>query len=159
MTGESRSGEAADHLSEAMAARAAIVDVTARPAWMDALPATAIGIACGLAARRSPVELVAAVGVLTVTVVVAVVSGRRWVRRRGRILDERSLGAHVAYYAAFYLPLSILTIVRAPDDWWPWYSVAVGVLVACLGFAYLRLEERYQVRRLARGDYGRHDLV
>ena len=159
MTGEFRSGEAADHLSEAMAARAAIVDVTARPAWMDALLATAMGIAGGLAARRSPAELIDAAVVLTVTLVVAVVIGRRWIRRRGTILDERSLGAHAAYYAAFYLPLSIVAIVPAPDNWWPWYSVAVGVLIACLGFAYLRLEERYQVRRLARGDYGRHDLV
>jgi hypothetical protein len=151
--------EARALLSDAVKASGAVVEATQRPAWIDAVMASVVGIACGLAVRHSPGELIAAAVILTLMVSAVIVVEMRSVRRRGRILDERSLGAHALYYAAFYLPLTILSALRAPDDWWPWYSIGVGLIIACLGFAYLRLGERYQSRRLAKGDYGRHDLV
>lgn len=159
MAGESNSDEAAARLSDAAAARAAIVDATGRSAWLDALAASGLGIICGLVVRHSPGELVAAAVVVTMMVVAVIVMEMRKVRRRGRILDERSLGAHAVHYAIFYVPMTILGVLRTPDDWWPWYSIGVGIVIACLGFAHLRLGERYQARRITRGDYGRHDLV
>ena len=159
MAGETGPDDASALLSDAAAARGAIIGITGRPAWKDALLSVPTGVACGVAAGRSTMELAAAAVILTLTMAAMIVVEVRSVRRRGRILDERALGAHAARYAVFYLPLSILGLVRAPDDWWPWYAIAVGVLVAGLGFAYLRLDERYQARRLATGDYGRHDIV
>ena len=52
-----------------------------------------------------------------------------------------------------------MTQVRPAEDWQPWFSIGAGVLVAGTGLAYLRLEQRYQARRLASGDYGRYDLL
>jgi len=104
-------------------------------------------------------EMIAAAVLFTLVVAGLILVQARSTRRRGRIFDERSVGASAKRYAVFYVPFAISSLVRPPDEWWPWYSIGVGLLIAGLGFAYLRLDERYQTRRLAQGDYGRHDLV
>jgi hypothetical protein len=83
---------------------------------------------------------------------------RRWTRRRGRILDERTLG-HAIRYVPFYAALFLIGQIPVRGDWQPWFSIGGGLAATVLAFAYIRLDERYQIKRLAAGDFSRHDLV
>ncbi len=49
--------------------------------------------------------------------------------------------------------------IEVPADWQPWSSLVMGLIAAVGGYTWLRWEDRYRIRRLAAGDYGRYDLL
>lgn len=151
--------EAQAHMDDIEHARSAAVTVARRPAAVDLFLACPVGLAAGFAVMRTAPAFVAAIVVLIVGSAGFWVAQRHWTRRRGRILDERAIGAHAIRYVPFYTVLFLVSQIPAPRDWQPWFSIIGGLAVTVLAFAYLRLDERYQVKRLAAGDFGRHDLV
>ncbi len=151
--------EARARLDEVAATRRAAVETTRRPAWLDAAFASATGISLAVAAIGGWPAIGAGLALLLVVCGGFVVLDRRWERRRGRILDERALGAHALKFFPMYFIVFTAGLIRPGDDWQPWYSIGVGVVAALAGFAWLRLDDRYQTRRLAAGDYDRYDLL
>lgn len=133
--------------------RANAVRASARPAWVDAVMAVLLGVACAIALTRQPLLIAGALVLLAVTWVLS----WRFTRRKGRLTDDRAVTTHFARYLLLMLPVFVVPVVIAPDA--PiWVLVAAGAVVAVGVFAYLRLDERYQVKRLASGDYGPYDL-
>jgi protein-S-isoprenylcysteine O-methyltransferase Ste14 len=121
--------------------------------------AVAAGIALGVATIGGWPAIAAGMGLLCAVSVVYAVLDRRIACRRGKILDERALGAHAARFFPMYFIVFAAAMFHPGDDWQPWYSIGVGTIVALSGFVYLRLEDRYQARRLTAGDYDRYDLL
>ena len=128
--------EAQASLEQITASRTAAAQATRRPAWIDlGMSATAgATVALGTAGHR-----VAAITVLVVGSLVFAVALHLQARGRKQVLD--------------------LGQVEAPPDWQPWYSLGVGLIAAVGGYAWLRWEDRYRVRRLTAGDYDRYDLL
>lgn len=148
--------EAKASLNEADASRRAVVKATGRPVWVDlgiAVVAGA-GFAMGLSGLWLAAFLVLGIGTAAILVV-----QRRFIRRRGRVLDERSVGARAWRFALGYLAFFLFTMFDPPAGWQPWFAIAAGGVVTAAGFAFLRWDARYQDRRLADGDYERHDLL
>ena len=158
MVNQPSPSEAQAHMDDIERARSAAVTVAQRPAAVDLCLACPVGLTAGLAVLRTSPALIAAIVVLIVWSAGYWVAQRHWTRRRGRILDERTLG-HAIRYVPFYMALFLIGQIPAPRDWQPWFSIVAGLAVTVLAFAYLRLDERYQAKRLAAGDFGRHDLV
>jgi len=140
-------------------ARSAAMTVARRPAAVDLCLACTVGLVVGLAVLRTAPAAIAAIVVLIVGSAGYWVAERHWTRHRGRILDERAIGAHAIRYVPFYAALFLIGQIPAPGDWQPWFSIVGGLAVTVLTFAYIRLDERYQIKRLAAGDFSRHDLV
>lgn len=151
--------EAGVSLAEAERARRAAVETTRRPAGLDGLYALALGVAVGLAITRATPLVLAAGIVLVAASALYWLIERRDGRRRGRILDERAVGAYALRYMPVYFVVFVLFQIHADPARQPWFSAGVALLVAGAGFAYLRLDDRYQAHRLASGDYRRGDLV
>lgn len=143
-------------LDNAAESRAAAVRYTRRPAGIDlALAGTSgAGVALVLAGHWIVAMVVLALGCTAVVVV-----QRKLSRRRGQVLDQRALGARAWRFALVYLVLFVLTTIRPPSDWEPWFAIGAGLVTVAGGFAWLRWDDRYQGRRLARGDYDRYDLL
>lgn len=136
------------------------VKVKARPVWLDASFCVGVGIVMvvGNTGPKLP-SVPIALGCLTLIAIVYALASRRWVRRKGRIVDERSVGKNMLMFLMAYAPIVLSGMFR-PDEGWPLpVSIGVAVFIAIGGFAYLRLDERYQARRLAAGDYDPYDLV
>ena len=127
--------------------------------WLDGSYATAAGIALGVAAFGGWPAIATGMGFLLAVTVAFAVLDRIFVRRRGKILDERAVGAHAARFFPMYFVVFAAGVFNPGPEWQPWYSIGVGIVVAVAGFAYLRLDDRYQTRRLAAGDYERYDLL
>ena len=153
------SEEARTSLDQVAASRRAAVAASRRPVRLDASFAAATGIALGVAAIGGwPAIGVGRALLLAAGGVFAAIEHRRG-RRRGRILDERALGAQVLRFFPLYFIWFVTGSFRPGDAWRPWYSIGVGIVVALTAFAFLRLDDRYQTRRLAAGDYDRYDLL
>lgn len=150
------SAEARASLEQVAESRRAAVRATRRPVWMDLGLALVIGagIALGLAGQG-----VAAIVVLAIGCTAVVLVQRLLVRRQGQVFDQRALGARMWRFALLYLVLFLLTMVRPPAGWQPWFAIGIGAVAAVGSFAWLRWEDRYQGRRLASGDYDRYDLL
>lgn len=115
--------------------------------------AVLLGVACAIALTRQPLLMAGALALLVVTLVLF----WRFTRRKGRLTDDRAVTTHYARYFLLMLPVFVVPVVVTPDA--PiWVMVGAGAVVAAGVFAYLRLDERYQVKRLASGDYGPYDL-
>lgn len=151
--------EARASLDDIAASRSAAVNATRRPAWLDGVLAAGTGAALGIIKIGGWGAIAGGIVVLLVVGVVHVVLDRRLVRHRGRILDERSIGAQAATFLPMYFVVFATTLFQPDGDWQPWYSIGVGLVVALAGYVYLRVIDRYQARRLAAGDYHRHDLL
>ena len=152
--------EARASLDEVAGSRRAAVTVTRRPVWLDSVFAAGFGIALGVAVSGGWTRIALGMAILVaVSGLFAVLVRRFGGRRRGKILDERAVGAHAAKFFPMYLIVFVAGQLRPGDDWQPWYSISVGLVVALAGFVYLRLDGRYQARRLAAGDHDRYDLL
>ena len=158
MVNQPSPSEARAQMDDVERARNAAVTVARRPAEVDLCLACTLGLVVGLAVLRTAPAVIAAVVVLIIGSVGYWVAERHWTRRRGRILDERTLG-HAIRYVPFYAALFLIGQIPVPGDWQPWFSIVGGLAATVLAFAYIRLDERYQVKRLAAGDFNRHDLV
>jgi hypothetical protein len=158
MVNQPSPNEAQAHMDDIERARSAAVTVARRPAAVDLCVACTLGLTVGLAVLRTAPAVIAAVVVLIVGSAGYWVAERHWTRRRGRILDERTL-SHAIRYLPFYAALLLIGQIPAPGDWQPWFSIVGGLAATVLAFGYLRLDERYQVKRLGAGDFSRHDLV
>lgn len=143
-------------LDEAEESRRAAVSATTRPAGIDLGLAvmSGAGIALGLLGQWLAALIILALGCTAVAIL-----QRRILRRRGQILDQRSLGARGWRFALVYLVLFLLTMIEPPTDWQPWFAIGAGLVAATGGFAWLRWDAHYQNRRLANGDYDRYDLL
>ncbi len=158
MVSQPSPSEARAQMDDVERARSAAVTVARRPAALDLSLACTLGLVVGLAVLRTAPAAIAAVVVLIIGSTGYWVAQRRWTRRRGRILDERTLG-HAIRYVPFYAALFLIGQIPVPGDWQPWFSIVGGLSAMVLAFAYIRLDERYQIKRLAAGDFSRHDLV
>ena len=158
MVNQPSPSEAQAHMDDIERARSAAVTVARRPAAVDLCLACTLGLVVGLAVLRTAPAVIAAIVVLIVGSAGYWVAERHWTRRRGRILDERALG-HAIRYVPFYAALFLIGQIPVPGDWQPWFSIVGGLVATVLAFAYIRLDERYPVKRLAAGDFSRHDLV
>jgi len=133
--------------------RAEAIRASARPAWVYAVMAVLLGVACAIALTRQTLLVEGALVLLAM----ALVLFWRFTRRKGRLTDDRAVTTHYARYFLLMLPVFVVPMVIAPNA--PiWVLVTAGAVVAAGVFAYLRLDERYQVKRLASGDYGPYDL-
>ena len=148
--------EARASLEQITASRTAAATATRRPAWIDLGMSTTAGATVALGTAG---HWVAAIAVLVVGSLVFAVALYRQARGRGQVLDQRAIGARTLRFALLYAVLFVLGQVEAPPDWQPWYSLGVGLIAAVGGYAWLRWEDRYRVRRLTAGDYDRYDLL
>ena len=158
MVNQPSPSEAQAHMDDIERARSAAVTVARRPAAVDLCLACTLGLVVGLAVLRTAPAVIAAIVVLIIGSAGYWVAERHWTRRRGRILDERALG-HAIRYVPFYAALFLIGQIPVPGDWQPWFSIVGGLAATVLAFGYIRLDERYQIKRLAAGDFSRHDLV
>ena len=158
MVNQPSPSEAQSQMDDIERARSAAVTVARRPAAVDLCLACTVGLVVGLAVLRTAPAVIAAIVVLIVGSAGYWVAQRHWTRRRGRILDERTL-SHAILHVPFYAALFLIGQIPAPGDWQPWFSIVGGLAATMLAFGYIRLDERYQIKRLAAGDFGRHDLV
>lgn len=127
-----------------------------RPVWMDLVSSAFLGL-----------------------VVPALVLGRTWLvvvlfsislvplllapRARRRVTDDRSVGAQMGRFFALWLPMAavILLLQANRDQAWThswWVLTLAALFVGGGNFAYLRLDQRYQNRRLEQGDFRSWDL-
>lgn len=127
--------EARASLDQIAMSRRATVTVTRRPVWLDSMFAGGVGIASGVAVSGGWSMI--GVGMLILVAVggVFTVLDRRFSgRRRGKILDQRALGAHAARFIPMYTIVFVASQFRPGDDWQPWSSIGVGLVVALAGF-------------------------
>ena len=148
--------EARASLEQITSSRKAAAEATRRPAWIDIGMSFAAGatIALGTAGYW-----VAAIVVLVVGSLAFATAMHRLARGRGQVLDQRAIGARAVRFGLLYTVLFVLGQIDAPADWQPAYSLGLGLIATVGGFAWLRWEDSYRVRRLAAGDYGRYDLL
>ena len=152
-TGDVTSGDGARaELDSLNAARAAGVEASMRPAWVDAIGSLFLGLAIWLASMQTLVGAVVAV----VLLVGGALLNIRFTRRRGTLTDDRAVGATILAYAPLGVAVGVAGTVARDASGWVAALAALAVAVMC--FVYLRGVERYQVKRLARGDYGPYDL-
>lgn len=147
--------EAQASLEQISASRQAAAQATRRPVWIDLGMAITLGVALVLGPGGYPV---AAIAVLVVGSLVFTLAQRRLTRSHGQVLDQRAIGARMLRFAILYGVLFVLLQFGA-SDWQPWYSITLGVTAAVGGFAWLRWEDRYRIKRLGAGDYHRYDLL
>lgn len=136
--------------------RRASARATRRPWWTDLGLAVAISAAVTLALLEQwlPAILLWVVGAVGFTII-----QRRLARRRGQVVDQRTLGARAWRFALLYAGQVVLLQFRPPAAWLLGYAVAAGMVTLASGFWWLRWEDRYQARRLAAGDFDRYDLL
>ncbi|WP_232549872.1 hypothetical protein [Propioniciclava soli] len=145
--------QASEQLDLTEDARRAAVLASRRPAWQDALAAALIGIAwTGFFSWTVPGAVVA-----VVASVLCGVLALRSRRRTGRLTDDRGVLAHGGFFTIAYVTMVLVGQVLRDPGRSAWWYVAVFALVTPAVFAYLRLQEAYEVRRLTRGDYGPYD--
>ncbi|WP_147243126.1 hypothetical protein [Acidipropionibacterium virtanenii] len=130
-----------------------------RPVWVDGLFTLIIGAGVGIATSDQPGLRLAGLVVVAVGCVMMGVASRHLGGRHGRVLDQRSIGSGFLRFIPMWAVVFGLVIVRPDADWQPWYAIGTGLVVAVVGFGYLRWDERYQMRRLAADDYDRNDVV
>jgi phosphatidylglycerophosphate synthase len=150
--------EARTSLDEIAEARRATAEATRRPAWVDAIYAAVSGIGVGIATSGQLILKVIGLAIILGGYAVITAVDKRGRRRHGRVLDSRSVRSQVL---RFVIPFAALfMLISVPDTGWqPWYAIGAGLVITVAGFVYLRLDERYQVRRLAAGDYDRYNLI
>lgn len=156
MTDSDRGARAGEDLRQIARSRAAAASVTRRPAWIDAGMSVALGLTVGLGLTG---HIVAALVVLALGTLGVLWAQRVFVRRRGQVLDQRAIGARMWRFALVYPVLAVLGMVDVPSGWQPWFALGAAALVAGVSYAWLRWDDRYQAGRLARGDFGRYDLL
>lgn len=130
--------------------------MTRRPASLDLALALVFGVALALSNLG---QGALALMVLVVGGLIVALLQRRVLRRLGRILDERAVGAHAWRYAVIFTVIVLLTMVQPAGNWRPWWALVVGLGAGTLTYAGLRWDARYQERRLADGDHGPFDLA
>lgn len=129
--------------------------VAARSAWVDAVAALMIGAAAASALTSHAIAIAAAIGLFVASLVLL----HRFTPKRGRLTDERAVKAQFLVFPACFLVIFLVSQLAAePGTSW-WWLVLAGIAMTGAGFTYLRLDERYQTRRLASGDYGPYDLT
>ncbi|MFT3875066.1 MAG: hypothetical protein QM708_01350 [Propioniciclava sp.] len=145
--------EAREQLDLIAQSRRATALATRRPAWMDALQAVILGSAFGLFVAG---HFVAGI-IAFITAIAVVLVAQRRLRHRGELNDGRAIGYRLLRAAPMYAVVVTLGQIRPTD--WPWYPTAAGFVIAALLYLWLRAEERYRIRRLSAGDYGRYDVI
>jgi len=148
--------EAQASLDQVDESRRAAVKAGRRPMGVDLGMAAVVGFSVwlGLAGQG-----IAALVILLAGSAAVVIVQRRLTRRRGQVFDQRAVGARMWRFALLYLVLVLLTMIEPPVGWQSWFAIGVGVVAGAGAFAWLRWENRYQLRRLANGDYDRYDLL
>lgn len=142
-------------LAEVDAARRAAAAASATPMRTTVLLCLILGLGAGLMAMLEPLGVVAGIAMLGAGFVL----DARTKRRRGQITDGRAVAARLGWYAATLLvPMFVgQWVIRALN--WPLRGVVFGAVMAVGGFVYLRLDERYQLRRFAEGDVKPGDVT
>lgn len=144
----------AEELALVDEARSRTARATTAPLWADATCAVMVGVAWVLVIMWRPLTLMIAALLLAGALVLA----QRTTRRRGRVLDGRAVRAHMGHYAVFLAPVVVGgNLLRQTTSLA--LLVAFGVVVSGFVLAYLRIESRYEAKRLAAGGYEPWDLV
>lgn len=135
-------------------ARARSLAIARPPVWADALFAAMLGASWVLGMTHQLIPVIIAV----VLLVAALWSNQHFTRRKGRLLDDRATSAHMKRYFLFMAP-----VIAAPTLLGGGHSltllIPLGLVVAVLGFTYMRAETRSENKRLAAGDFKPWDLV
>lgn len=148
--------EARASLEQITASRTAAAEATQRPAWIDVGMSATAGATVTLGTAG---YWAAAIVVLVVGSLVVALATHRQARGRGQVLDQRAIGARGLRFTLLYAVLFVMGQIEVPADWQPWSSLVMGLIAAVGGYTWLRWEDRYRIRRLAAGDYGRYDLL
>ncbi|HRA07300.1 MAG TPA: hypothetical protein PKV13_11880 [Propionicimonas sp.] len=144
-------------LISASEARAQVLGALARPLWADAALSALVGAAYVLMLYRLWWALLASV------VLVAIATALGMPRTRGsrvhQVADDRAVLAQSKWMILAFVPVPVISLLRTdePSPWW--LALAVGALAAAVTLISQRFIQRYQLRRLASGDYGRYDLL
>lgn len=140
-------------------ARRATIERGRRTAAQDALVSGLIGLATALWLHPMLPLVAAGVVVAVLALVLDVWQTRRRGVRAHRVLDERAVGRSFATYLVVWLPIFLVTAFKDAIAGDPLLGALVGLGVAVTGFVYLRLDDRYQTRRLLTQDHGPWDRV
>lgn len=135
------------------------MEAARRPAWIDVLYAAAGGAGLGMATfDRLALRLVGLAAIVVGFVAISAADRRRRLRH-GRIVDGRSMRSNALRFGVGWVAAYLILILRPDDRAQPWFAIGAGLVIAVAAFIYLRWDERSQMRRLATGDYDRHDLI
>lgn len=136
-------------------AQRATLRATRRPAWLT------FSVAIAMAAMVTFALLgywAVALGVLVACAIPLVWLETRITRRRGRIVDERAFGAYVVRILPITVLFAAIRMISVPTSWQPWPALAAGLLVGVIGWVFMRMDERYQERRIVAGDYDQYTM-
>lgn len=94
---------------------------------------------------------------LAVLLVLGIIDVRR-VRRRGRLIDGRTMGWRFLWIFVFVLILNFLGTVDLPAHQQSWFVAASALFVAAFTYAFIRWDEASTSKRLASGDFDPYTL-
>ncbi len=149
--------EATADLGAINEARIAALKSTKRPMWVNRSLPLLVGTAFGFGVMGGVVGWTVFWVLLTAFGVLAIMDARR-VRRRGRLIDGRSMGWRFLWIFAFGLILNFLGTVDLPAQQQPWFALATALFVAAFTYAFFRWEEVSMSKRLASGDFDPYTL-
>ncbi len=154
-TGNSATGETVArvgtmHGSDLDALRRRVLAASLRPAWVDAVIAVGFGLSLGVLSAQVLWSWALGAVLLVASIVLSVGLTRSFATRRDEpgsgLADRRSALVFLAMFAAVYL----LGMLDGPRGWQPEWMLAYAMALSAVGYAYLRLVERFTVDRLAR---------
>ncbi len=155
-TPDARSAAGAELLAAESAQQAAI-NGTRRPEWLTATISLAGGAAFGSALLGGVLGWTLFWILLVVLIGMAIIDARR-VRRRGRIIDGRSMGLSFLWIFAFSIILTTLGSFRMSIQQQPWLAMGAGILIAASTYAFIRWDEASMSKRLAANDFDPYTL-
>lgn len=149
--------EAIANLGAVDEARSAALKSAKSPMWLKLTLPLVMGAAFGFGTLGGVLGWAVFWVLLTVIVVLVIIDARR-VRRRGRIVDGRSMAWQFLWIISFSVVLALLGSVTLPAQQQPWFALAAGGLIAVLTYAFLRWDEALMSKRLASGDFDPYTL-
>lgn len=138
-------------------ARSAALATAKRPLWLYLTMCLLAGAAFGFGLLGGALGWALFWALLVVLVALVIVDARR-VRRRGRIIDERSMGWQFLWVFGISVIFAVLGSITLPAQQQAWFSLAAGVFVAGVTYGFLRWDEALMVKRLAKGDFDPYTL-
>lgn len=138
-------------------ARWAAVESVRRPMWIAVVMSLAAGATFGFGQLDTVFGWVAAAVFFTVFIAVGVIDAPR-ARRRGRLIDGRSMGFSFLWIAIIGMIIASLRSIELPAEQQVWIAIVAGVLLTAVTYAFLWWDETTMSRRLASGDFDPYTL-
>lgn len=138
-------------------ARSAALASTKRPTWLYLATCLPMGAAFGFGMLGGTLGWSLFWVLLAIMVVPTIIDARR-VRRRGRIIDERSVGWQFLWILSISIVFAAMRWIPISSQLQPWAALAAGIFVAGLVYSFLRWDEALMSRRLLKGDFDPYTL-